>query len=105
MAKDRRAGRRGLCGALAALLCIGAATSAMAWDAPQWVRQLGTPENDFSSGPATDGAGNVYISGGTYGSLGGARRGDRDAFLAKYSDAGALRWKRQLVVSIRRLVP
>jgi hypothetical protein len=34
---------------------------------------------------ATDGDGNVYISGWTDGSLGGAKQGGGDAFVAKYS--------------------
>ncbi|MGZ5397942.1 MAG: SBBP repeat-containing protein [Mycobacterium sp.] len=44
---------------------------------------------------------NVYISGETYGSLGGvnATPGYADAWLAKYSATGALRWKRQLGTS------
>ncbi len=100
MAKDRRAGRRSLCGALAALLCIGVAPSAMAWNSPQWVRQLGTSENDASGGVATDGDGNVYVSGDTSGSLGGPYQGGYDdAWVAKYSADGALLWKRQLGTS------
>lgn len=100
MAGDRRFGLRSLCGALAALSWVGATTSATARDQTQWVRQLGTSADDtsFDRGGkvATDGEGNVYISGGTRGSLGGAHQGESDAWLAKYSAAGALRWKRQL---------
>jgi hypothetical protein len=36
-------------------------------------------------GVATDGDGNVYVSGWTYGSLGGAKQGGGDAFVAKCS--------------------
>jgi hypothetical protein len=61
-----------------------------------WTRQLGSPAWDESLGVATDGAGNVYISGWTDGSLGGANRGREDGWLAKYSAAGVLRWTRQL---------
>ncbi len=50
-----------------------------------WKRQLGTSGIDTSSGVATDSKGNVYISGGTYGSLAGANQGDFDAWVAKYS--------------------
>jgi hypothetical protein len=96
MTKTRRSGIRGLCGALAAALFLGLAHSALAWDQPQWVRQLGTSETDAASGVATDGKGSVYLAGSTTGSLGGASRGNDDAWLAKYSAAGALRWKRQL---------
>jgi hypothetical protein len=83
-------------GAFAAALFLGLAHPALAWDQPQWVRQLGTSETDAASGVATDGKGSVYIAGSTTGSLGGASRGNDDAWLAKYSAAGALRWKRQL---------
>jgi hypothetical protein len=85
MAKKRRSGRRSLCAALAGLLCVGVATSATAWERPQWVRQLGTSETDVSYGVATDGEGNVYISGYI-----------ADALLAKYSAAGALLWTSRL---------
>jgi hypothetical protein len=64
-----------------------------------WKRQLGTPGGDFSNGVATDGDRNVYISGSTYGSLGGANQGLEDAWIAKYSTHGVLRWKRQLGTS------
>jgi hypothetical protein len=73
----------------------------MAWDRPQWVRQLGKSLNDISAGVATDGEGNVYITGYTSGSLGGANEGDYDAFVAKYSTDGTLLWKQQLGTSDR----
>ena len=62
----------------------------------RWERQLGTSESDWAEGAATDSDGNVYIAGTAEGSLGGPNRGGIDAWLAKYSPAGALRWKRQL---------
>jgi hypothetical protein len=62
----------------------------------RWTRQLGTSEPDSANGVATDRNGNVYISGSTDGSLGGTNQGFDDAFLAKYSAEGALRWVRQL---------
>jgi hypothetical protein len=66
----------------------------------RWTRQLGTSEDDISLGVATDGDGNVYISGWTEGSLGGTNFNQlADAWLAKYSAEGALRWKRQLRTS------
>jgi hypothetical protein len=65
-----------------------------------WIRQLGTSDGDASFGIATDGAGNVYISGWTAGSLGGANQGGNDAFVAKYSPAGVLLWTRQLGTSV-----
>jgi hypothetical protein len=45
---------------------------------------------------ATDGDGNVYLTGETNGSLGGANRGSSDAWVAKYDPAGHVLWKRQL---------
>jgi hypothetical protein len=48
---------------------------------------------------AIDGAGNAYISGYTFGSLGGPNAGHCDAFLAKYDGSGGLLWTRQLGTS------
>ena len=96
MVEGRRAGRSSIGSAFAALFCVGVSTAATAWDDPQWVRQLGTSEWDFSNDVATDGEGDVYISGWTLGPLGGTHKGGADAWLAKYSAAGALLWKRQL---------
>ena len=61
-----------------------------------WTGQLGSDDNDGSGSVATDAEGNVYLSGFTNGSLGGPSRGGSDAWVAKYSAGGALRWKRQL---------
>ena len=63
---------------------------------PLWKRQLGSETFDQASGVATDGKGNVYITGLTYGALAGPNQGDYDAWIAKYDAAGNLRWKRQL---------
>ena len=86
MVEGRRAGRSSIGSAFAALFCVGVSTAATAWDDPQWVRQLGTSEWDFSNDVATDGEGDVYISGWTLGPLGGTHKGGADAWL----------WKRQL---------
>jgi hypothetical protein len=61
-----------------------------------WTRQIGTPSHDESWGVATDGFGNVYISGWTKGSLCGPNAGESDAFLAKYNSFGDLLWMRQI---------
>ena len=51
-----------------------------------WTRQLGTSESDSDSGVSADALGNVYISGSTWGSLGGPYAGGGgDAFVAKYN--------------------
>jgi phage gpG-like protein len=49
-----------------------------------WSRQLGTSSYDYGNSVAVDGAGGVYISGHTWGSLGGPNAGGCDAFLVKY---------------------
>ncbi len=61
-----------------------------------WTRQLGTTTNDYSLGVAVDAAGNAYISGYTWGSLGGPNAGSHDAFVSKYDTEGNLLWTHQL---------
>jgi hypothetical protein len=51
-----------------------------------WTSQLGTSSDDWGGGVSADGQGNVYISGDTWGNLGGASAGQGDVFLAKYAD-------------------
>jgi uncharacterized delta-60 repeat protein len=66
----------------------------------QWKQQLGSSNNDFSEGVATDSNGNVYISGWTYGDLAGTNKGVYpDAWVAKYNSSGSLQWKQQLGTS------
>src|SRR5690606_14256038 len=64
-----------------------------------WTSQFGTIEQDFSTDVSADGLGNVYISGYTYGSLGGPNAGSFDAFVSKYDATGTLQWIRQLGTS------
>ncbi len=64
-----------------------------------WSRQMGSAGGDESSSVSVDGAGNIYISGGTTGSLGGPLAGQDDAFLGKYDSNGNLQWIRQLGTS------
>ncbi len=94
--KTKRSFRLGVCGVFLGTACLGLALPALAWQQPLWVQQLGTAEADSALGVATDGAGNVYIAGATAGSLAGPPQGGDDAWVAKYSPAGALRWKQQL---------
>ena len=63
-----------------------------------WRRQIGTDASDSAQDVATDAAGNVYVTGWTFGSLGGPNPiiGVQDAWLAKVDAAGKLLWKRQL---------
>ena len=67
-----------------------------------WSRQIGTTALDISRGVAVDAAGNAYISGFTYGSLGGPNAGENDAFLTKYDGAGNLLWSRQIGTTVPR---
>ena len=53
----------------------------------EWTRQLGTSAYDASQGVSADGLGNVYISGGSSGSLAGPNAGGYDAFVAKIAGA------------------
>jgi hypothetical protein len=65
----------------------------------QWIRQLGTSQSDSSYGVAVDSAGNVYLTGGTSGNLGGTNAGSRDAWVAKYNSSGNQLWIRQFGTS------
>ena len=61
------------------------------------VIQFGTPDSDFASGVAIDGAGNVYVVGDIQqGALPGQTSlGDADAYLRKFDDHGKEHWTRQ----------
>ena len=96
MLKSKRTFRLGVCGALLGAVYFGFAGSAMAWNEPLWVRQLGTEDDTLASDVATDAAGNVYLTGPTNGLLGGANPRPPDAWLAKFDAAGHLLWKREL---------
>ena len=52
-----------------------------------WTEQLGSSESDTARGVATDGLGNIYLAGHTYGIIEGHLDGTgADAFIAKFSD-------------------
>ncbi|MEO2048859.1 MAG: SBBP repeat-containing protein [Pirellulales bacterium] len=66
----------------------------------QWTEQLGTPASEHGFSISADSLSNVYLSGETYGSLGGTSPGSvTDAFLAKYDTSGSLQWASQLGTS------
>ncbi|WP_083883620.1 S8 family serine peptidase [Spirulina subsalsa] len=64
----------------------------------EWKRLLGTELADRATGVATDGEGNVYITGYTDGALGElhGEAGGRDGFVAMYNRDGAYQWAVQL---------
>ncbi|MEZ0322467.1 MAG: hypothetical protein ABWJ63_11200 [Thermus sp.] len=53
-----------------------------------WLRQFGTSSPEGIFGVAVDKAGNVFATGHTLGSLGGANQGDWDFFVAKFTPEG-----------------
>lgn len=64
----------------------------------QWVRQLGSVASDQARGVAVDAAGNIYVTGSTFGTLpgiGNVSAGGEDLFLLKYDGNGVLQWVRQ----------
>jgi hypothetical protein len=65
----------------------------------QWTKQLGTSNLDFAEAIATDSSDNVYVTGGTEGSLDGTNAGSRDLLLVKYNSSGSKQWTKQLGTS------
>jgi hypothetical protein len=61
-----------------------------------WTKQLPTSASASFTGISADRLGNVFLSGQTYGSLGGPNAGFSDAFAVKYDAAGNALWTRQL---------
>ena len=70
----------------------------------QWTKLLGQQDgcanaagNDWATGVAVDGSGNVYVSGYTLGNLdGNINAGGYDAFLTMYNSSGILQWTKLL---------
>lgn len=62
----------------------------------QWLRQFGGESDEFAYAVAVDSAGDVYLSGYTYGAFAGSSAGEADAFLMKLDPAGKLVWQQQL---------
>jgi len=62
-----------------------------------WSRQLGSSVgyDERASGVSADAEGNVIVAGHSFGGLEGDNRGSADAFVAKLSADGELRWLRQ----------
>ncbi|MCT7961168.1 Ig-like domain-containing protein [Laspinema sp. D1] len=64
--------------------------------APEWIKQFGSSSEDNAKGITIDSAGNLYITGQTYGNLGGTFFGGTDAWIAKYNSSGTQQWVKQL---------
>ena len=58
-------------------------------------KQIGTVGTDFIFDSTVDAAGNIYVGGGTTGSIGGSILGPRDAWLAKFDSNGNQLWSQQ----------
>jgi hypothetical protein len=62
----------------------------------QWIREYGSTGNDYATGIATDGAGNVYVVGFTDGGLDGTTSaGNDDLFAVRFDPTGFRIWTRQ----------
>jgi len=59
-----------------------------------WRLQRGARESDYAEGIATDADGNLYVTGATYGSLGGIYKGYHDGFVLTFDNQGRDGWKR-----------
>jgi len=64
-----------------------------------WTRQFGTPGWDEVSAITLDGAGGLFLSGRTAGSLAGSSAGSTDAWLARCDGAGNRLWIQQMGTS------
>ncbi|MEG4084305.1 SBBP repeat-containing protein, partial [Microcoleus sp. POL10_C6] len=60
-----------------------------------WLKQFGSPEDDFRPNLALDSAGNLYLTGETNGSLGGPNAGSEDIWATKYDSNGNQLWLKQ----------
>jgi len=61
-----------------------------------WSRQIGTVHDDHGRDVAVDALGNAYITGETFGGIGGSNAGESDAFLVKFDPAGTELWSLQV---------
>ncbi len=69
--------------------------------AAAWTRQFGSPAWDRGNAVAVDGSGNIIVGGATQGALPGQTLGgDWDAYMKKFSPAGAETWTLQFTNSV-----
>lgn len=62
----------------------------------EWVKQIGSSEDDLSHAITVDGTGNIYLAGYTQGALAGLPEGEGDGWVAKFKSTGELQWMQQL---------
>ncbi len=60
-----------------------------------WTRQFGTTSDDWATGVAVDGNGDVYVGGVTMGALQGSSAGSADGFVRKLDASGTTLWTKQ----------
>lgn len=66
--------------------------------------QIGTDGNDYLFNSSVDEEGNLYVGGGTDGSLAEQNLGARDAWLSKYDSLGNQQWSKQFGSSEAELI-
>jgi hypothetical protein len=64
-----------------------------------WTKQIGTTSDDFADAVIADSAGDAYIAGYTYGTLGATHIGGADALVIKINSAGTTKWTTQFGTS------
>ena len=70
-------------------------TTARAQLSVQWVTQYGSSGADVPNALTVDGLGQIWVTGYSTGSLGGANAGISDVFLSRLSPAGSVNFTRQ----------
>ena len=61
----------------------------------EWLKQIGTPDYDWTWDAAVDGEDNLYLTGWTLGDLGETNAGSYDSWVAKYDSEGNQQWLKQ----------
>ena len=81
------------------IMLAGSAFAATAPVPPQWVKQFGSAQIDYTKELVTDASGNVYVAGTTHGAINAetqlvpnTNKGGTDAFVAKFDPQGGLLW-------------
>ncbi len=64
-----------------------------------WQKNMGTDGDDYALGISLDKAGNIYVTGYTFGGFQGGNKGNGDAFVVKLDGSGNEKWIRQFGTS------